>query len=170
MRNDAQPGRAARRGARAALCCAAALAVAAGLSSCAPPVLVASAGVQAFTAGAGAFANGELRAAWLVPLEDLWPAANDTVRALEFVVEDARLEPEDRIAEGEPARKGLIFAEDGTGRTVEFFLVAVTPSVTRLSIRVGVFGDEAVSRLILRRLEQEVEARLGPVDGTVEND
>lgn len=107
--------------------------------------------IQAISAGAGAYVNGEIQAAWTVPLDSLWPAAKAAVRELQFKVANERLEP---------GVKGLIFVEDLAHRSIEIKMTVVTPTVTRFTIRVGILGDEALSRLIVKSLEIQVGKQL----------
>lgn len=118
------------------------------LPSCAPPMMLAGPTIQAISAGAGAYVNGEIQAAWTIPINSLWPAAQAAVRDLQFTVVRERLDD---------SRKGVIFVQDAVKRSIEINMTAVTPTVTRFTIRVGVFGDEAISRLIVKSLELEVQ-------------
>ncbi len=104
--------------------------------------------IQAISAGAGAYVNGEIQAAWTVPLDTLWPAAQASVQDLQFTLVRSKLDS---------GLKGVIFVQDNERRSIEINMAAITPTVTRFTIRVGVFGDEAISRLIVKSLELEVD-------------
>jgi hypothetical protein len=116
--------------------------------------------IQAVSAGAGAFVNGEIQAAWTVPIDAMWPSGQEAIRQLQFKVVSEKLRSKNR---------GLMFAEDLNGRSIEISMRAITPTVTRFTIRVGTFGDEAVSRLIVKQLEIELNKRL-PGPNTSSND
>lgn len=51
-----------------------------------------------------------------------------------------------------------IFAEEVTGRSIKIFLERKSPTVTKTNIRVGVFGDQAVARLIMGELQARAPA------------
>lgn len=132
------------------MACGVAIGAALICPSCAPPIFLAGPTIQAVSAGAGAFVNGEIQAAWTVPIDNLWPAGEATLRELEFEVVSIRRRNQ---------KFGLMFAKDLSGRSIEISMKSITPEVTRFTIRVGTFGDEPVSRLIVRQLEIELGKR-----------
>jgi hypothetical protein len=121
------------------------------LSASCTPVMVASAGVSALQYGTAAFVNGELEAAHVADLETVYQAALDTVRDLKFREEFVRVTD----------RTGYIHVRELTGRRIKIFLEARSSIVTKINIRVGVFGDQAISRLLLG----EIQARCPAVPG-----
>lgn len=168
MKNDAGPGRGRaelrfravpERGRGWLLGVWAGVSVLGVLAGCAAPVMFAGPAMQAVSVGAGAFSNGELTAAWPVPMEELWISTRRVIDELQFPVKAVRT--------SEDAQTAIVFADDTQGRDVEIRVDAVTPVVSTIRIRVGFWGDEAVSRLVLSRIEQDLRARLGPgADGT----
>jgi hypothetical protein len=122
---------------------------AAALALCgcaAPPMIVASAGLTAFQEGSSAFIRGELETADAVPLSLFYQASLDALHDLNFRVVSSSLGP----------RGARIQAVETGGRSIRLDLEKKSPSVTKLNIRVGVFGDQAVSRLI----QQSIGTRL----------
>jgi hypothetical protein len=123
------------------------LAAALALSACAaPPMIVASAGLTAFQEGSTAFIRGELESADAVPLGAFYQAALDALSGLNFRIVSSRLAP----------RGARIQALETGGRSIRIDLEKKSPLVTKLNIRVGIFGDQAVSRLI----QQSIAKRL----------
>jgi hypothetical protein len=113
------------------------------IPGCAPPIIIASAGVSALQAGTEAFINGRLEAAQLAPLQTVYEASLGALRDMEINVAHEILR---RNAAGVEAR-------DLQGREIQIDLVAVSPKVTKLRIRIGVWGDQAISRLILGQIQ-----------------
>jgi hypothetical protein len=123
-----------------------------GLGGCAaPPIIVASAGVSALQAGSTAYVRGELESADAVPLRAFHAAAMQAMDDLHFPIVDARV----------ATRFAQIRGREIGGRAVRIDLEKKSPMVTKLNIRVGIFGDQAISRLI----QQAISARL-PEPGT----
>jgi hypothetical protein len=136
---------------------AAATALAAIAGCAAPPVIIASAGLTAFQEGSTAFIRGELESADAIPLSILYQAALDSMTDLQFRMVSSNLTP----------RTGRIQALETGGRSVRIDLEKKSPLVTKLNIRVGVFGDQAVARLI----QQSIAKRLpDPASVTPEPD
>lgn len=127
-------------GARALLVACAAACAAAG---CSAPVIIASAGVNAVRGGTAAFVRGEMQAAARVTLEEAWLAATQAVHELQFDVRRQRLEPD----------SASISARESGGRSIRIELIRKSPVVTKMTIRVGLLGDQAVSRVILAEIQ-----------------
>ena len=108
-------------------------------AGCGALLLVGGAGT-----GAIAFATGELRVTEDVPMATLHEATKNAIETLRYVDIEASLEG-DRIrwrattAGGDPVDIQLISRDDGQ---------------TDLRIRIGVFGNEARSRLVLEQIRQ----------------
>jgi hypothetical protein len=115
------------------------------LPGCVAPTIIASAGANALQAGTAAFINGELDAAQIAPLEDALAAAVGTLQDLKFGAIHTR--------RGE--HSVTVYAQETNGREVRIILVPRSPLVTKINIRVGLMGDQAISRLLLA----EVQAR-----------
>lgn len=127
----------------------AAAAVAAISASGCAPAIVATAGVSFAQAGASAFISGELRSARQASLEQAWIA---TLGALDELAFDIQIErpPDD------PERQGLsayVSAQDRGGPLVKVKLERASDAVTRIKVRIDLLGDQALSRLILARID-----------------
>ena len=112
--------------------------------------LQAGCGVLLLAGGAGtsaiAFATGELRVTEAVPIATLHEATKSAVETLRYVDVEAILE-----GEGDRIRWR---ATTAGGDPVDIRLVARGPEQTDLRIRIGVFGNEARSRLVLEQIRQ----------------
>lgn len=117
----------------------------------APATVVMGAGLNALGLGASTWIKGRLEVAELASLDDAHAAVRQTLDDLKF--EDVA---EHRAANG---RWTEFEADDRQGRTLTVRCSAISPSVTKLSIRVGFWGDQAVS-LALR---EQVHARLAGI-------
>lgn len=120
-------------------------------TGCAPTAVIAAAGV---TAGFGlaqgqaeAFFNGELKAARMVTLEQAYTATMLTLEEVQVNVLSTRHGKYDAYimakAEGRPE--------------IKIHIKNKTPVVTKFEIRIGIAGDQAVSRLVMAR----IDAKLG---------
>lgn len=112
-------------------------------------LLQAGCGVLILAGGAGtsaiAFATGELRVTENVPLETLHEATKAAVETLRYVDVEAILEEAGRIRWS---------AMTAGGDPVDIQLIAKDDDHTDLRIRIGVFGNEARSRLVLEQIRQ----------------
>ena len=112
--------------------------------------LQAGCGVLLLAGGAGtsaiAFATGELRVTEDVPMATLHEAVKSAVETLRYVDVEAVLEDTgDRIRWR---------ATTAGGDPVDIRLIAKSDEQTDLRIRIGVFGNEARSRLVLEQIRQ----------------
>ena len=108
-------------------------------TGCAALLLVGGAGT-----GAIAFATGELRVteeATLTELQEATRRATDTLRYLDVEV-------------AVEAERVLWTATTAGGDPVDIRLIAVGPERTEVRIRIGVFGSEPRSRLVLEEIRQ----------------
>ena len=108
------------------------------LAGCAAPALVATAGLSVFQASTTAYINGELEFADAVPMEVMYKATIDAMNELRFDLEHTRI--------GD--KSGAVHAREQEGRRIKVFLEEKSPTVTKINIRVGVFGDRAISQLV----------------------
>jgi hypothetical protein len=120
------------------------------LIGCAESAVIAAAGV---TAGFGlaqgqaeAFINGELKAARMVSHDLAWDAALSAFRELQLPVTYSRRDEFDSYVRGQ--------AEGGPEIKVQ--LKAKSPLITKVEIRIGLMGDQAVSRLVLSRIDHQL--------------
>ena len=104
--------------------------------------LVVAAGAAA--AGTVAYVRGELQASLANPYRDVITATGKALEKLQFR----------KISEKGDALKTVIVARTGSDKKIEITVKRVTDSVTKVEIRVGVFGDEALSMTILDNIKQ----------------
>ena len=97
-------------------------------------------------AGAGtvAYIKGELKSTEEAPLDKTWQAALTAVEDLEFIV----------TSKEKDAFSGKLIAHKANDKKVEIYFQKATENTTNLRIRVGVFGDETLSLMILERLRK----------------
>ena len=104
--------------------------------------LAVAAGVAA--AGTVVYIRGELQASLANPYRDVITATGKALEKLQF----------SKVSEKGDALKTVIVARTGSDKKVENTVKKVTDSVTKVEIRVGVFGDEALSMTILDNIKQ----------------
>lgn len=126
------------------------------LPACAPPVLFANAGVSLAEAGTSAFIEGELRAARKQPLEDVHRAYEGALLRLNFPIVRQMVE-ENYI---------FISADQVNQDEIQVRLTRHSPTVTAIRIRVGVFGDQAIARLIMEEAESATPDGSAPATPT----
>lgn len=143
VENDPGPTRGARRalasGALRRLM--AALAIACLTTGCGALLLVGGAGTSAI-----AFATGELRASEEAPLSRVHEATRLAVETLGYQ------EVEATLADSKIRWKGTT----PSGDPVDIRLIAKGPELTDVRIRIGVFGNEGRSRLVLEQIRQSL--------------
>ncbi|MBU6391432.1 MAG: DUF3568 family protein [Planctomycetota bacterium] len=100
-------------------------------------------------AGAGtvAYIKGELKSTEEASIDRTWEAAQEAVKDLEFVITSK---------EKENTSSAKLIARDARDKKIEIELKKVSEHLTKVTIRVGVFGDESLSRLILERLKKSL--------------
>ena len=108
---------------------------------CGALLLVGGAGTSAI-----AFATGELRVTEPISLATLHEATKNAVETLRYVDAEAILN-DDRIRWR---------ATTAGGDPVDIRLIARSEEETDLRIRIGVFGNEARSRLVLEQIRQSL--------------
>jgi hypothetical protein len=110
-------------------------------SGCGALVLVGGAGTSAI-----AFATGELRSTEETPLATLDEACRSAIEALGY----------EKIETQRKADRVRWRARKAGGDPVDIRLQAESPELTELRIRIGVFGDETRSRLLLEQIHQSL--------------
>ena len=99
--------------------------------------------VAAGAAGAGvAWVRGALETNLEASLDEAYQAAQEAVAKLELA----------RISEKKSALDASVLARTALDKRIEIVLKRVGPKTTHVSIRVGVFGDEALSLTVLERM------------------
>ena len=94
-------------------------------------------------AGTVAYVEGELKVADNVTMDGAWNASLGAMQDLEFKVTKSQ---KDALA-------GLIVARRADDTRIVVRLKKQTDQVTEFRIRVGTFGDEALSRLIYEKIK-----------------
>ena len=113
-------------------------------SSCGCAVLLVGGGVGA---GTVAYLKGELKSTEEASIDKTWQAAQEAIKDLEFIV----------TSKGKDAFSAKLIARDAGDQKIEIELKKVSEHLTRVTIRVGVFGDEPLSRLMLERLKKNLD-------------
>lgn len=123
------------------------------LVSCAAPIIVATAGLTAVQAGTSAYIRGVLEAAERGSLDELWQATTRMLDTLRF-----------RVIQADRYPQSCYFAcKTDNGLTITVRLEQFSTEVTHVEIRVGFFGDQSLSLLILESIRAEMSSiRGGP--------
>lgn len=99
--------------------------------------------VAAGAAGAGvAWVRGALETNLEAGLDEAYAAAQEAIAQLELA----------KISEKKSALDAALLARTALDKRIEIVLKRVGPKTTHVSIRVGVFGDEALSLTVLERM------------------
>ncbi|MGY8736644.1 MAG: DUF3568 family protein [bacterium] len=130
----------ARRSGRAALLCAL-IGMVLAQGGCGALLLVGGAGTSAI-----AFATGELRVTEAASLTQVHDATRLAVETLRYADAEA-------VLTGDNVRWT---ATTAGGDPVDIRLYATGPEQTELRIRIGIFGNEARSRLVLEQIRQSL--------------
>lgn len=116
------------------------LALASLLSGC----MVVAAGAAG--AGAVAYVRGELESNIARNIDDVYRATQRTVQELEFA----------RISEQKSAVDAVVVSRTALDKKIEIKLQRTSAELTKVRIRVGLIGDEALSLSILERINAEL--------------
>lgn len=114
--------------------------------------IVAASGCLAVAAGAAAgagtyaYMQGEMNTTMEAPLDRVWAATQRAVEQLQFDIESDAID----------ALQGRMTVRRADGTRIRIRLEQETGSLTDVSVRVGVFGDEARSRLILDKIRENL--------------
>jgi hypothetical protein len=112
------------------------------VGGCVAAVVAAGAGA----AGTVAYMGGDLEAVESRSLADVYEATLKAVEQLELST----------TRESKDALSAVIIARDAQDKKVTIKLRASTEETTKISIRVGVFGDETKSRLIYQKIRDNL--------------
>lgn len=99
-------------------------------------------------AGAGtiAYLKGDLRSLEEASLERVWEAAQKAIQELEFVV----------TSKQKDIFSAKFTAHGAQDKKVTVDLKKISDNLTEIKIRVGIFGDESLSRLLLERVRKHL--------------
>ena len=105
-------------------------------------------GCALFAVGAAgyAYAKGELKSTEPAPLDRTWDATVAAVKELQFPI----------VEQSKDALKARMVATNAEDKDIRIKLKKVADNSTELHVRVGAFGDEAVSHEILDRIRKRV--------------
>ena len=120
-------------------------------SSCAAPVVM-TAGVTAAQAGTMAFANGDLETAQRVPVGAAFAGAHRALERLAIPIEKESLYTD----------VAFVTANLADGRRIKIVLVRESPVLTKFNLRVGAFGDQPISRVVMAHIQEELAPEWGP--------
>jgi hypothetical protein len=104
------------------------------------------AAVGAGAAGTVAYIMGDLQTVEVAKLDDVYAAAEKAVAELELSV----------VSKTKDAMSAKIIARDSQDKKVKIKLAATAEGGTKLSIRVGTFGNETKSRLIYEQIKRNL--------------
>ncbi len=109
--------------------------------------VVAAVGVGA-AAGAGtiAYLKGELKALEDANIDRVWRATEGAVNELNFIVTN-------KVKDAVSAKLDALTADN---KSVHITLKRKTDSLTEITIRIGTFGNEELSRLILEKIQKRL--------------
>ncbi len=104
--------------------------------------------VAAGAAGAGtvAYVRGELDASLGNGYESVVQASNRAIDQLQFK----------KISESKDALKAVLIARTASDKKVQITVTKVSETLTKVEIRVGVFGNEALSTTILEKIKSSI--------------
>ena len=101
-------------------------------------------------AGAGAagyaWVDGEVKTTEASSLNQTWDASLAAMKDLEFTVTD----------KSKDALSGYVTAQTADNKTIKISLKYISNTSTEIRIRVGTFGDESLSRIILGKINSHL--------------
>ena len=116
--------------------------------------LVLQSGCALFLVGAGAAAgvgtykwyNGELSSVESAPMDKAWAASQAAMKDLEFAITE----------QGKDSLSAHLTARTAQDKKVTVTLKKQTEKLTEIKIRVGTFGDEAMSNQVLVKIKSHL--------------
>jgi hypothetical protein len=111
-------------------------------------VLGSTSGCVAIVAGAGAgaavaYVRGDLDSTLNGSLEKATAAVNKAIGQLQFA----------KVSENKDALQAIVIARNAADKRIEIRVEKLTDSSSKVKIRVGTFGDEALSLTILEKIK-----------------
>ncbi len=103
-------------------------------------------GGAAVGAGGYAYVRGELKSTQGASFDRMWNATQAAMKDLGYVASE----------ETKDIFKGQLIARTAENKKISLHLKRLSDNSTEMRIRVGIFGDEALSRLILEKTEKEL--------------
>jgi hypothetical protein len=93
-----------------------------------------------------AWVNGEVKTTEGSSLNQTWDASLAAMKDLEFTVTE----------KSKDALSGYVTAQTADNKTIKINLKYITNTSTEIRIRVGTFGDESLSRIILGKINNHL--------------
>lgn len=115
-------------------------------------ILLSNSGCVAFLIGGGAgagtvaYLKGELKSVVEASLEKTYQASREALEDLEFPVTSGQKD----------AFSAELTARGGNDKKIEINLKKISEKITEIKIRIGIFGDESLSQLILERIMKHI--------------
>ncbi len=106
-------------------------------------ILVAAGAGAAAGVGTYAYVSGELKTTLDAPLDRTWAATQAAMKDLNYPI----------TSEQKDALEARLIARTAADKKVTVKLVKVTNNTTEVRVRVGTFGDESLSQLILEKIK-----------------
>ena len=118
-------------------------------------LMVNAAGCLAVVAGAGAagtvaYMRGDLEAEEPYPIDTVYAAAREAMEKLELSVLEGKTEKD--------ALSATIVARDAADKRVAVRLKAQSEQTTKVSVRIGTFGDQTKANMIYNRIRENLRA------------
>ena len=123
-----------------------ALACAAMIALCSGCFLVAVGAAGAAGAGAVAYVRGELDTSLASKYETMVMASNKAIEGLQFA----------KVSERKDAFSAVLMARTAQDKRINITVTKSGDNLSRVQIRVGTFGDEAMSLSILERIKSNL--------------
>ena len=111
------------------------------LTGCVALVVGGAAGV-----GTYAYVKGELKVNESASLDRCWSASQGAMKDLQFTV----------TTQNKDALSGQLIAHTAMDKKIEIYLKKVSDNLTEVRVRVGTFGDEDMSRVIIQKIEKRL--------------
>ena len=117
-------------------------------------ILAATSGCALFVVGAAAgagaagyaYVSGELKTTQSNSLDQVWSATQSAMNDLEFPI----------VSRKKDALQAELVARNSADKKIVVDLKKVSDTATEIRIRVGAFGDEAISRTILEKIQSHL--------------
>ena len=111
------------------------------LSGCAALIIGGAAG-----AGTYAYVRGEMKSTESAALDRVWSATRAAMKDLQFTV----------TTEQKDSLQGHLVARTASDKKIDIQLEKISDTSTEVRIRVGTFGDEDLSHLILEKIKKRL--------------
>ncbi len=127
------------------------LACAALLSACAavPGPMLANAGVNMATNSGGSFISGSMENTFVLPLDPVQAAVRETAEDLRYQF----------IVHSTSRTSRTFYLRPERGESFRVRIIQHTPTVTTISVRVGLLGDQNLSRFLMAEIERRLPER-----------